>query len=180
MHRIVSSITTLAQHIHVVEHSPEDFRPEHCPHCGLSVLWSHGVYHRKADRSGDRDAAGQSLNPVPICRYSCAGCRRTCSRLPLCIAPRRWYDWAVQQAVLQKLLNGWSLSHCGRFHGIHRNTGRRWLDWLRSRSEIFMFHLRSRLPEWGRIDAPNFWRAMPDGMSLAHAMAWLDREIDVP
>ena len=41
------------------------------------------------------------------------GCRRTCSRLPLCIAPRRWYDWALQQVVLQNLFDGNALVKTG-------------------------------------------------------------------
>lgn len=177
MHRIVSSIIFLAQHFQVIEQSPEVYRPPYCPHCGLSVLWCHGFYHRKADRS---EGAVGSYNPVPICRFCCAGCRRTCSRLPLCIAPRRWYDWAVQQVVLQNLLNGWSLHRCSRTSCLDRHTVRRWRDWLTARSETFIFHLRSRFPEWGRTDAPDFWRTMPDGMSLANAMAWLDRDLIVP
>ncbi len=43
-----------------------------------------------------------------------------------------------------------------------------------------MFHLRSRFPQWGRIEVHDFWRTMPDGMSLASAMAWLDRTLIVP
>ncbi|WP_226382967.1 DUF6431 domain-containing protein [Burkholderia mayonis] len=58
-------------------------------------MWGHGCYDRKADRSAD----GQ-LNPVSVPRFRCPSCRRTCSRLPLCICPRRWYGWALQQQVL--------------------------------------------------------------------------------
>ena len=177
MHRIVSTITSLPQHFHAVEQNPDVCRPSRCPHCGLNVLWRHGCYHRKADRSG---CAVRSCNPVPICRFCCAGCRRTCSRLPLCIAPRRWYDWAVQQVVLQSLLCGWSLHRCSRSACLDRHTLRRWRDWLGERSDTFMFTLRSRFPEWGRIDAQDFWRTVLGDMSLAHAMAWLDRDLIVP
>ena len=82
MQRIVSSITPLEQHCNAVSQTPEVYRPPACPRCGLKVLWRHGYYYRKADR-GRRE--GPSLNPVPICRYCCSGCKRTCSRLPLCI-----------------------------------------------------------------------------------------------
>lgn len=178
MHRIVSTITSLEQHFHAVKQSPDVYRPPSCPHCGLGVLWRHGCYHRKADRSG---CAGRSYNPVPICRYCCRGCHRTCSRLPLCMAPRRWYDWAVQQVVLQYLLCGWSLHRCSRCTCLDRRTVRRWGDWLRARSETFTFFLRSRFPEWGRsIDAHAFWHKMLGGMSLGNAMAWLDRDLIVP
>ena len=93
MHRIVAGITTLEQHLEVLSSQPETYRPRCCPHCGLKILWQHGRYSRKADRRITRPL----LDPVPICRYRCAGCRRTCSRLPECIAPRRWYHWLVQQ-----------------------------------------------------------------------------------
>jgi len=86
MNRIVASVTTLEQHVEAVEQTPEIYRPLCCPHCGIKIVWQHGCYTRKADRRQDGDG---SLNPVPILRYCCSGCRRTCSRLPLCIAPRR-------------------------------------------------------------------------------------------
>lgn len=178
MHRIVSGITSLEQHFQAVSTAPVIYRPPACPHCGRGVLWGHGCYYRKADRSRD---PGPSRNPVPILRYCCPGCSRTCSRLPLCIAPRRWYNWAVQQQVLLLLLNGYSLHHCSRCNDLGRQTVRRWRDWLNARSESFMFFLRSRFPEWGRsVDQPSFWRLVLDSMPLAEVMAWLDREIDVP
>jgi hypothetical protein len=67
---------------------PEAYRPDSCPHCRLAGLWCHGCYYRKADRS----AGVESHNPVAVLRFLCRSCLRTCSRLPLCIAPRRWYD----------------------------------------------------------------------------------------
>jgi len=102
MQRIVAGIDTIKQHLEAIKQTPEAYRPPCCPHCGLKTLWQHGHYERKADRRAGQD----SLNPVPICRYCCSGCRRTCSRLPACIAPRRWYDWSVQQALLAQRLNG--------------------------------------------------------------------------
>jgi len=109
------------------------------------------------------------------------GCNRTCSRLPLCIAPRRWYGWAVQQTVLQFLLIGGSVRRCSRSTGLARRTVRRWRDWLDERSETFAFVLRSRFAELGRSpDRSAFWRQVLDHLSLAPAMAWLDQEIIVP
>jgi hypothetical protein len=93
MRRIVAGITTLEEHLETIRQKPEVYRPLSCPHCGIKHLRQHGYYYRKADRRVQRP----SLNPVPICRYRCGGCRRTCSRLPECIAPRRWYHWSVQQ-----------------------------------------------------------------------------------
>jgi hypothetical protein len=101
--------------------------------------------------------------------------------LPLCIAPRRWYDWAVQQVVVLSLLMGVSLHSCSRCTCLERRTVRRWRDWLDERSNTFTFFLRSRFPEWGRsADGASFWLAVLHHMSLADVMAWLDRDLIVP
>jgi hypothetical protein len=121
--------------------------------------WRHGCYHRKADRS----AGGESRNPVAVLRFLCRECLRTCSRLPACIAPRRWYDWAVQQVVLMILLGGGVVHGCSRCAGRARRTMRRWRDWRDARGERFAFFLRSRFAELGRIaDHASFWRHVLD------------------
>lgn len=181
MQRIVSGIATLQQHVETLRHRPEVYRPRICPHCGLNRLWRHGCYHRKADRSPS--ASSKSIwNPVPIPRFSCSGCRHTCSRLPACIAPRRWYDWAEQQQVLLMLLLGHSLRSVSLVVQPCRHTLRRWRQWLTVRSETFGFHLRSRFAELGRTpEGPAFWRSCLDCMPLSEAMAWLDRHgVSVP
>ncbi|CAM4236584.1 DUF6431 domain-containing protein [Roseateles saccharophilus] len=176
MHRIVGSIDVLAQHLVAVVTNPEQYRPAACPHCGYARVWRHGCYHRKADRS-----RGGARNPVAVLRYLCAACPQTCSRLPACLSPRRWYDWAVQQAVLLLLLSGVSLHGCERASGLDRRTVRRWRDWLHERDEAFAFVLRSRWPELGRVAEFNaFWRNVIDELTLARAMSWLDREGVVP
>lgn len=178
MHRIVGSIVSLAQHLSTVFTDPEIYRPATCPHCGRSGVWRHGHYHRKADRSGSGE---ESLNPVPVPRFLCPGCVHTCSRLPACIAPRRWFDWVVQQAVLLLLLGGASLGQCERCTGRPRRTVRRWRDWLLERGDEFALFLRSRFPELGRLaDFESFWDHVMQGMSLQQAMVWLDRDLVVP
>lgn len=173
MHRIVSGITTLQQHIETFSHTPEVYRPPACPHCGLNRLWRHGCYHRKADRGSPNC---NKFNPAPIPRFCCPGCRHTCSRLPACIAPRRWYGWAVQQQALLMLLAGYSLHGVSLIAQPCRHTLRRWWQWLAARSGDFGFHLRSRFPELGRAsDGHLFWRACLARMPLSDAMAWLDR-----
>ena len=123
-------------------------------------------------------AAAESCNDG---RDIARACVRTCSRLPACIAPRRWYDWIVQQAVLVMLLGGMSLHGCARCSGRDRRTVRRWRDWLRERDDQFAFFLRSRWPELGRAaDFESFWRNVIDVLSLQQAVAWLDRELVVP
>jgi hypothetical protein len=97
------------------------------------------------------------------------------------VAPRRWYDWAVQEIVLWLLLSGMSLAACARRCGLGRHTLGRWRDWLSRHSETFKFWLRSRFPALGRIaDDALFWRHVFDTHSLARAMAWLDQEMTVP
>ena len=88
MYRILPGIDSLKQHREVLAAEPERYCPERCPHCGQAGLWAHGTYPRKADREGVGD---ESLNPVAIPRFFCPTCRHTCSRLPECVAPRRWY-----------------------------------------------------------------------------------------
>ena len=177
MHRIVASITTLDQHLETLGTNAEVYRPQACPHCRLGGLWRHGCYHRKADRS----AGGESRNPVAVLRFICRECLRTCSRLPLCSAPRRWYDWAMQQVVLALLLAGCSVHLCCRCTCRARRTVRRWRDWLDDRSERFAFFLRTRFAQLGRsADRESFWRHVLDSLSLGQAMAWLDRDLIVP
>ena len=178
MHRTVPAITTLDQHLQAIEQSSDVCRPARCPACGFGVLWRHGYYYRQADR---KRPPANSRNPVPICRYRCADCRSTCSRLPLCIAPRRWHDWCIQHTALYCLAYGQSLRRAAHTACLTRHTVRRWRDWLCRRGDDFMFFLRSRFPEWGRsIDAPAFWRTAMAELSLAHAMAGLDRDLIVP
>jgi hypothetical protein len=101
--------------------------------------------------------------------------------LPACIAPRRWYDWAAQQALLLCLLAGASLRAAARSCHIDRHTGRRWRDWLGERGEHFAFHLRSRFPQWGRAtDVLAFWRMRLTECSLQALMARLDHDLIIP
>jgi len=177
MHRIVAGITTIEQHLEAIRQCPEAYRPPCCPHCGRKILWQHGHYERKADRR-----AGQvSRNPVPICRYCCSACRRTCSRLPACIAPRRWYDWSVQQTVLERRLNGSPSRQCASCGGPERRTVGRWWNWLQQHSLLFEFHLRARCAELGRAtDFSAFWRRVFATLGLTQAMTLLDRQLSVP
>ena len=178
MNRIVASVTTLEQHVEAIRQTPGIYRPRSCPHCGVKIVWQHGCYTRKADR---RPGGEGSLNPVPILRYCCSGCRRTCSRLPRCIAPRRWYDWSVQQGALDAVLQGFSPHRCARDGGPDRRTLGRWRDWLQARGQDFEFALRSRFPELGRAAGfAAFWRRVLESLGLERAMAQLDQEMIVP
>ncbi|NEV65266.1 DUF6431 domain-containing protein [Thiorhodococcus minor] len=122
---ILPGILSLEQHLAELRLNPEHYRPARCPHCGRAGLGGHGHYARKADREG-----GGRLNPIPIPRFCCAGCRRTCSVLPQCLAPRRWYGWALQQVVLVGLLAGTSARALSRGCLPGRRTiGRWWRRW---------------------------------------------------
>lgn len=174
MYRIVASITSLQQHLDSLANNPIIYRPRVCPHCSFGQLWCHGCYERKADRTG---SASDSLNPIPIPRYLCQGCYQTCSRLPECIPPRRWYNWPLQQIVILSLLAECSLRRCSKQCGLDRHTVRRWWSELNEHHHEFALILRMRFPELGRsVDFSTFWQKCLQSMSLSQAMAWLDRE----
>ncbi len=172
MSRIVPDIDSLEQHLYELECHPERYRPACCPQCGLKSLWCHGYYYRKADREQQER---ERLDPIPIPRYYCKPCAKTCSRLPSGIAPHRWYLWAVQQSVFVLLLSGFSFRKAARTCGPHRRTISRWRDWLEGQFTRHNFYLRNRFPELGRhASLSSFWSAAFGRMSLAEAMAWLD------
>jgi len=178
MNRILASVTTLEQHVDAVATNSEIYRPQRCPHCGVAGLWCHGCYFRKADHT---TPSAKSLNPVPILRYLCRACKHTCSRLPACIAPRRWFDWVMQALVLLMLLAGNSVRQCSDCSSRARSTVRRWRDWLGERGDTFAFWLRSRFAELGRHpDQESLWRDVMQNMTLMQAMAWCDCHTDVP
>jgi transposase-like protein len=171
MLRIVPLIASLQQHLSELERAPAAYRPPRCPHCGFARLWNHGHYKRKADRGSG------VLNPIPVPRFVCRGCRVTCSVVPSCLPPRRWYAWSVQAAVLLSLLSGTSLRECADTSGCARSTVRRWWQWLQQRHEQLAFHLRSHWPEWGRAGSwQEFWQAALAQEPLREVMAWLDRQ----
>lgn len=174
MSRILPVIGTLVQHLSCLEHQPEAYRPTCCPHCGKGALWCHGSYTRLADREGD---SGVYLDPVPIPRYFCPDCRLTCSRLPACIAPRRWYLWAAQQAAMVLVIGGSSFQKIAAQCRADRRTISRWWHRLEEQFTVHGFHLRNRFPELGRhVSFSSFWSACLEQMSLADAMGWLDRD----
>ena len=176
MRRIVAGITSLEEHLEMIRQKPEAYRPLSCPHCGIKQLRQHGYYYRQADRRAQR----LRLDPVPICRYRCVGCRRTCSRLPECIAPRRWFPWSVQEQFLSPRV-GATPAGCGDDGQPTARSIGRWWRWLRDRGALFALHLRARFPELGRTsEFCGFWRQVFSSLGLARAMAWLDQEISVP
>ena len=141
-------------------------------------MWGHGRYYRKADLEHRGEA---NANPVPIPRYCCAGCGQTCSRLPECIAPRRWYNWLLQQSGVRAVIDDRPPPAPPAGPTPARRTVGRWWRWLQMRTPLFRFYLSSRWPELGRLVVDTaFWRAVFAGSGLAAAMTWLDQEISVP
>lgn len=184
MPRIVPGIETLDQHRSTLFSDPERYRPDACTQCGLAQPWAHGCYTRKSDRPPDGDGR---RNPTPIPRFRCRNpdCGRTCSRLPACIPPRRWYLWSVQQVVLILVLTGVSLravaTHFAPRAGPARSTIRRWRDWLRPTptskepAACFIFRLKGRFPELARGgDGDAFWLGCLRQLGLVGAMTALD------
>jgi hypothetical protein len=93
------------------------------------------------------------------------------------MAPRRWYPWRAQQTVFAMLLSGFSLRKAARMSRPGRHTIGRWWRWLEDRFDRYSFHLRSHFPELGRsASQASFWLACFGRMSLAAAMAVLDRD----
>ena len=156
---------------------PMRYRPVRCPKCGIGRLWGHGYYWRKIDRHCG--AGTHELAPVP--RFRCTGCGRTCSRLPACIAPRRWHGWQPQQDALRTLAEAGSVRATALVLQVCRNTVLRWRGWLAEHAEVFAFHLKSRFPDWAREpDLTTFWREILVGRSLQEEMAILDTHLTVP
>ena len=179
MRPIVLDILHLVQHIKYLKEDPECYRPEYCCHCGRVGLWKHGSYPRKPDRQGQK---GNNLNPIPILRFYCSQCHRTCSVLPECIPPRRWYLWAEQQAVLLLHLAGSSQRAISLEQGPSRSTIGRWARSLQERHAEFSSALKARFSELGYTASfIDFWKRCLKQMALSRAMYYLnDAQLAIP
>ena len=178
MRRIVIGITSLEQHLQTLSQNPEVYRPQSCPDCGFGRLWVHGDYDRKADRIGVGEG---NLNPIPIPRFRCAGCWCTCSRVPECIAPRRWYNWLVQAVCLLAVMRGVEPELGASGRSPARRTIGRWWGWLQECGPVFRFHLNSRFAELGALgEELDYWCHVIGTMGLSRAMAFVNREMRVP
>lgn len=181
MSRIAQNIDTLEKHMRCMSIDPERYRPSCCPHCGHQMVWFHGQYTRLADRES---GSSSPFNLVPIPRFICAedDCRKTCSRLPQCIPPRRWYLWCVQQRALLTLLCGSSLKALAQSMMPARSTLKRWREWLILRNRDFQLYLAAHLPQLHRTAGwMEYWRDGFTAVGLSSMMAILDRTgVSVP
>lgn len=168
---ILTGIHTLAQHVFHLQIQPEDYRPNCCPDCGLSGLWFHGSYTRKANRRG---LEHETDEVILIPRYRCPGCRKTCSVLPEAIPPRRHYLWDVQQLVLFLLASGISINKTAKLFTPSRQTIQRWWKHVQNNFTQQAAALRSRFPSLGRtLGLQDFWLTCLGRMNLSSAMVHL-------
>ncbi len=176
MPSIVSGILSLTQYLISLETNPELYYLECCPHpdCGKSGLWRHGFRYRKADRENDGKS---TVNPVPILRLYCPTCKHTCSLLPECISPWRWYLWLIQQSALNLFFSGMSLNKISQKIPPSRWTISRWLKRLTIQFQIQALHLKSKWTWLGYKTSLNeFWSTLLDQMDLSSAMLFLKNQ----
>lgn len=167
---ILAGIRSLRHHIDQLCSQPNDYQPENCPHCNHPKPWQHGCYFRKADRERE------GLGLIPIPRYLCSGCRRTCSTLPECIPPRRWYLWKLQETLILLLLQAQSFNAVARQFLPVRSTLRRWWDWFKQQFFLHRDALLEHWPELGRHSAFRpFWLTCLETHPLSEAMLLIQR-----
>ena len=171
MSLILSEILTLRQHLITLIQSPGLYCPDACVYCQETTIWRYGYYYRKPDRLNH---AEQSQNDIPIPRFKCVTCQRTFSTLPECIAPRRWYPWAIQQACLWLSLNGWSIRQIQPLFPTARSTLSRWIRWLNNSFSDHHRVLCSEVASMGYYSKlVPFWLHWLDSKTLSHAMVIL-------
>jgi len=174
MRTIISNIPSLLQYLSDLSNNTKDFRPSNCLDCGCGGLWAHGHYSRKSDRDSTGEA---NLNPIPVYRFYCHYCRHTCSVLPECIPPHRWYLWNIQQQVIQKLLTGESVNRISQTELPSRWTISRWMKSLKSRFDEFASYLKSGFAWLGYFsDFTDFWQACFAQRPLSQVMLFLNNQ----
>jgi transposase-like protein len=167
MVHILAEIMSLAQYNDQC-HATQLDRLTNCLECGRANPWCHGCYSRKSDRMHLPD---ESLNPIFIQRYYCPGCGKTCSVLPECIPPRRWYLWETQQAAILLFLLGESARSIEKQVKPSRHTIKRWVSWLIVQFKLHKDTLCNHFPSLGCFTEPSsFWQPVFDKLSLSTAM----------
>ena len=168
MRIILSGIHSLEYHILYLSISPDIYRPKQCPHCGRAGLWNHGSYERQSDRE---NPVIKSLNPILIPRFKCSKCSGTCSVLPQCIPPRRWYLWLTQQAILTFVIADGGLRTASNKYGMYRSTIRRWIHRFKQQFLLHCDALKGENSELGRRSGfADFWQHYLQDATLSQAM----------
>ena len=175
---ILSDIRDADQHFNKLNTNRDAYKPDNCIHCGARGLWCHGAYVRQAACESEEAPAIR----IPIPRFYCPSCKRTCSTLPEFIAPRRWYHWHTQQMVLlclivgTTLLNTWTSMFERRPRGPSLGTIQRWHQQFRHDYDKHRLHLCSEFPELGhQAQFTDFWQACLEKIPLASAMCTVHR-----
>lgn len=165
---IFAGIESLVQYINLINYEQEKLRLKSCLCCGKSDPWRHGGYLREADRI---NPSNESLNSIFIQRYYCPSCHKTCSVLPECIPPRRWYLWETQQtAIVFFLLNG-SARAVAKQIKPSRHTIKRWISWIIVQFKTHKDVLCANFPAFGLFtEYVSFWKNIFDKFSLGTAM----------
>jgi hypothetical protein len=179
---IITNILSLIDYKRIM--NDRGIKTDQCPSCYKAhTLHRHAYYCRKSDRQAK---PGESLNPIKIIRFICNHCRKTCSVLPECIPPRRWYLWDTQQAVIQECLAGKSLRSISKRFAVARSTCRRWYQSLEARFLIHVDVLRNSAGKLSEalahcFDFKSFWQSCFAQISFSRAMLLCHRAgLDVP
>lgn len=153
---IIPEVLSLFQY---QEMHPKDFRPTRCPHCGKEGLWCHGHYDRKIDH-----------NFVPIFRYFCPHCCRTCSTLPEYLSPGRRYVWDIQQTAIILAITGKSFAAIAKKIMPSRHTISRWLKKLKEQWQFHKNVLCKHFADLNPNDFNDFWLTCLKKIPLSQAM----------
>jgi len=165
---ILADVVLLIQYLNLLKDPSELCHLEKCPCCGKSGPWHHGGYTRQADRI---NPSSDSLNPVFIQRYYCPACKKTCSVLPECISPQRWYLWEIQQMALMLCLTGSSICTVSKKILPSRQTISRWIKHFKEQFRAHKDVLTNHVIALGHTDnMADFWPAVFEIMCLGKAM----------
>lgn len=176
MANIVAGMLSIMQYVTSLKSDPEKYCLEYCPYpgCGKSGLWCHGCRYRKADRENNDQS---SMNPVPILRFYCPTCKHTCSLLPECIPPLRWYLWLIQQIAISLFFSGLSFNKISQKILPSRWTISRWIKKLGEQFNIHALHLKTKWSWLGyHTSLKKFWPTLLEKMDLSHAMLFLNNQ----
>jgi transposase-like protein len=167
MLHILAEILSLLQYVEQY-HNDKLPRLMHCLVCGKLKPWFHGRYPRQSDRI---NPSNTSMNPIWIQRYYCPGCGKTCSVLPECIPPRRWYLWETQQTAILLFLLGNSARAVEQQVKPSRHTIKRWVSWILVQFKLYKDVLCTHFSAFGLFTEPvSFWKHVFKKLSLSTAM----------
>ena len=165
---ILSEVIDLQQHIETLHNEANDYQPSQCPSCGRTGLWKHGTYYRRRALTSRK---------IPIQRFLCPHCNKTCSTLPEFISPRRQFQWFTQQMVMQLMLTTNNLNKAWKAISSQpgptpsMSTIRRWWRHTCQQYPQHRFHLCNAHPELGySSDQISFWKMCLDRFSLSNTM----------